>query len=55
MQTEAKPQTSTKPADQLEAIPPCPVCGCEMSVALDDPPSTCCRRYLRNWFACAAA
>lgn len=51
---EAKPEASSKPAEQLEAIPPCPYCGAEMPTLLDNR-STCCRQYLRSWFDCAAA
>jgi hypothetical protein len=54
MSDETKTQTSTKPAEQLEAIPPCPCCGAEQPF-LTESRSLCCRQYLRSWFACAAA
>jgi hypothetical protein len=50
-QPEAEPTTQ---AANLEAIPPCPVCGCEMPALLDNR-STCCVMYMRNWWACSAA
>jgi hypothetical protein len=53
---EAQPEAPkpTTQAANLEAIPPCPTCGCEMPALLDNM-SICCRQYVRNWFACSAA